>query len=198
MIEGVRLNRLGLERGRFWPTLALALAVFLPAVLWTQWDDSVDGEEAVPAGTTYTLQASSNPGAIGHGQVVFTVPASGWDTDLGANRQSSVTIVHSPVVVHTSAVGGVGDIQVLFERQARDLRMGSRIMFATGSHPYTTPTGLSGYWGDLTGERYSGALIVVGRDKVAAVVIAIAPLGGLEEQLGDINQILATLEVSGE
>lgn len=197
MIEGaVRLNRFGLERGRFWSALALALAVFAPAVLWTQWDKSIDGEETVPAGTVIHLAASSNPGAMGKGSVWFAVLGDGWVTETGANRQSAVTLVHGPVVVRTSAIGGVDDIQVLFERQARDLRMGNRVLFATGSRAYTTPTGLSGYWGDLTGERYSGALIVVGKGEVAAVIVAVAPLGRLEDQLGDLTSILATLEAS--
>lgn len=197
MIEGaVRLNRFGLERGRLWSALALALAVFAPVVLWTQWDGAVDGEEAVPAGTVITVEASSNPGAVGKGRVWFTVPGDGWVTETGANRQSAVTLVHSPVVVRTSAVGGVDDILVLFERQARDLRMGNRVLFATGSREYATPTGLSGYWGDLTGERYSGALIVVGLGDVAAVIVAVAPLGRLEDQLGDLTAILATLGAS--
>ena len=197
MIEGaVRLNRFGLERGRFWPAVLLAVAVFAPALLWTQWDGSVDGEEAVPAGTVVTVEASSNPGAAGEGRVWFTVPGDGWVTETGANRASAVTLVHSPVVIRVSAIGGVDDILVLFERQARDLRMGNRVLFATGTRDYTTPTGLSGYWGDLTGERYSGALIVVGLGEVAAVIVAVAPLGRLEDQLGDIAGILATLEAS--
>ncbi|MEV0648443.1 hypothetical protein AB0I28_24585 [Phytomonospora sp. NPDC050363] len=197
MIEGaVRLNRFGLERGRLWSAVLLALAVFAPAVLWTQLDSAVDGDEGVAAGTVITLQASSNPGAAGKGSAWFTVPGDGWITETGSNRPSAVTLVHSPVVVRTSAIGGVDDILVLFERQARDLRMGDRVLFETGSRAYTTPTGLSGYWGDLTGERYSGALIVVGKGPVAAVIVAVAPLGRLEDQLNDITAILATLEVS--
>lgn len=198
MIEGaVQLNRFGLERGRLWPAILVLLAVFAPAVVWTQWNNAVDGEQPVPDGTVYRLEAAPNPGAAGHGGVTFTVPGPGWVTDKGTNKSNSVILVAGSVVVRVQAVAGVGDLKVLFDRQSRDLRVASRVMFTTGSREYTSPGGLTGYWGDLTGDRYGGALVVVGHDGAAAVITAAAPLGSVESQMDDITRILTGLEVRG-
>lgn len=198
MIEGaIQLNHLGLERGKLWPALLTLLAVFAPAVLWTQWDNAINGQHPVSEGTVFHLEATPTPGAGGQGTVTVTIPSGEWVTDEGANKPDSVTLVTGPVIIRIQAVAGVDDLKVLFDRQSRDPRVEARAMFTTGSRPYTTPTGLTGYWGDLTSERFSGAIVVVGRDGAAAVLTAAAPLGSAEAQMNDLTRLLATLEVTG-
>ncbi|GAA4920785.1 hypothetical protein [Stackebrandtia albiflava] len=198
MIEGaVQLNRFGLERRRTWPAVALAIAVFLPALFWTQWNKAVPGEAEVAPGTVLTLSATGPPETGSFGRIRLTIPAdgSGWRTATGRNRQSTVVLVHGSVWLETHAMAGVDDFGVLFDRQSRDLGNEDPAMFTTGKERYTSPTGLTGYRGTLTGERYGGTLYVLGRGDVAAVVVTRAPLGRLDGEALTIEQILATLEV---
>lgn len=199
MIEGaVRLNRVGLERHKTWSAVALAIAVFLPAILWTQWNNAVSGETELAPGTVMTLTAIGTPETGSIGQVTLTIPddGGGWGTATGENRQSSVVLVHGSIWLEATAVAGVGDFSVLFDRQSRDLSNADPPMFTTGKVPYTSPTGLTGYRGTLTGERYGGTLYVLGDGEIAAVVVARAPLGRLDGEAMTIERILATLEVS--
>jgi len=199
VIEGaVRLNRVGLERHKTWSAVALAIAVFLPAILWTQWNNAVSGEAELAPGTVLTLTAIGTPETGSSGQVTLTIPddGGGWRTATGENRQSSVVLVHGSVWLEATAVAGVGDFSVLFDRQSRDLSNADPAMFTTGKAAYTSPTGLTGYQGTLTGERYGGNLYVLGDGKIAVVVVTRAPLGRLDGEAITIEHILATLEVS--
>jgi len=175
----------------------MAILVFAPAVIWSHWNNSVSGERELSAGDRFVLTAVGTPDAPGTGTVVVTVPDDdGWTTDTGNNRASRIDLVHGPAVVEVTAVAGVNDMSVLFDRQRRDQSNADPAMFTTGKRSYESPTGLTGYAGNMTGERYSGVLIVVGRGAVAAVVVAYAPLGRLDGETKAIEQILATLEVS--
>ncbi|HIW63149.1 MAG TPA: hypothetical protein H9881_11875 [Candidatus Stackebrandtia excrementipullorum] len=179
--------------------MALAVAVFLPAVLWTQWNNAVPGEEQLARGAVISLNAVGSPETGSTGQVRLVIPdegGDGWRTATGQNRQSSAVLVHGSVWVEVRAVAGVGDLSVLFERQSRELGNGDPAMFTTGRAQYTSPAGLTGYRGPLTGERYGGMLYVLGNGDVAAVVVARAPLGRLDGEAASIERLLALLEVS--
>lgn len=200
MIDGaVRLNRVGLERNKTWPAIALAVAVFLPALFWTQWNNNVPGEAQLVPGTVISLTAVGTPETGSSGEVRLTVPddgSDGWRTATGQNRQSSVVLVHGSVWLEATAVAGVRDFAVLFERQSRELGNGDPAMFTSGRTAYTSPTGLTGYRATLTGERYGGTLYVLGKGDVAAVIVTRAPVGRLDGESTTIERILATLEVS--
>lgn len=200
MIDGaVRLNRVGLERNKTWQAVVLAVLVFLPALLWTQWNNSVPGEAELSPGTVIGLTAVGTPETGSFGEVRLTIPddtGDGWRTATGQNRQSSVVLVHGSVWLEATAVAGVGAFSVLFDRQARELGNGDPAMFTSGRSEYTSPLGLTGYRGTLTGERYGGTLYVMGSGEVAAVIVARAPLGRLEGEATAIERILTTLEVS--
>lgn len=197
MIEGaVRLNRFGLERRKLWPALIMALAVFAPIIAWMTANNLVSGQEELPEGEPITLRATPPPMAPpGTGTVRIEIPNKGWSTETSASSTDSVTLVHSPLVMTVDAVAGVEDLSRLFTRQERDLAEARPAYFVTDDKPYTTDTGLKGYWGDLTGERYGGALVVVGKGTVAAVVKVTAPLGRLDGEFTDVRDLLDSLEV---
>jgi hypothetical protein len=179
-----------------WSAVAMLVAVFAPVILWTQWNDSLSGEETLPAGERIVLTATPPPMApTAKGRVELTIPGDGWATNVDDGKSDHTRLVHNTVVVDVTAVAGVEDIEVLFERQIRDRADGNPPMFTTGSHDYTSPTKLNGLWGDLTGEGYSGALIVLGRETVAVVLTVTAPLGRLDNELDGITTILADLKV---
>ncbi|HZE37272.1 MAG TPA: hypothetical protein VE172_00520 [Stackebrandtia sp.] len=198
MVDGaVRLNRFGWERGKVWSTLVMALAIFAPVILWTQWNNMVSGQEELRAGSRIILSATPPPMAPSEeGIVSLSIPGNGWTVDTGSSKPAERVLVHSPMVVSFSAVAGVKDIGVLFDRKKRDLADGNPSMFTTDVKSYTSPKGLKGLWGDLTGERYGGALVVVGRGSVAAVLEVTGPLGHLDGEMDSIHDILSSLEVS--
>lgn len=197
MIEGaVRLNRFGLERGKLWPALLMAVAVFAPIITWVTANNLVSGQEELPEGELITLSATPPPMAPpGTGTVRFEIPDEGWSIDTSESSTGSVTLVFSPLVMTVEAVAGVEDLDRLFERQRRDLAEARPAYFVTDAKSYATKTGLKGLWGDLTGERYGGALVVLGTGTVAAVVKVTAPLGHLDGEIGDVADLLDSLEV---
>lgn len=197
-IDGaIPLNRLGLERGKLWSAVVMLIAVLAPMLWWAQWDRMVSGEEQLSQGSKITLKAVSPPMAPqSTGNVTVTVPGSGWTTDVGASRPNVQDMVHNSVHVAITAVAGVDDINVLFDRKRRDLADSRTSLFTTSDKTYHTPNSLNGLWGDLTGDSYSGALIVVGKKAVAAIVVVTAPMGHMDGEMGDITKIMGSLRVS--
>lgn len=198
MIEGaVRLNRFGLERRKLWPALIVAIAVFAPIITWMTANNLVSGQEELREGDLITLTATPPPMAPpGTGTVRIEIPNEGWSSETSESSTDSVRLVHSPLVMPVEAVAGVEKLSRTFERQQRDLAEARPAYFVTDAKPYTTDTGLKGYWGDLTGERYGGALVVVGKGTVAVVVQVTAPLGRLDGESNDVRDLLDSMEVS--
>lgn len=196
-MEGaVRLNRFGLERRKLWPALIMVVAVFTPIVTWMTANNLVSGQEELPPGHVISLSATPPPMAPpGSGVVRFAIPNEGWASETSASSTDSVTLVHSPLVMTVEAVAGVEDLERLFDRQRRDLAEARPAYFVTDAKSYRTKTGLKGLWGDLTGERYGGALVVLGEETVATIVRVTAPLGRLDGEISDVADLLDSLEV---
>ena len=197
VIEGaIRLNRFGLERGKLWPAVAMAIAIFAPLVTWAGANSLVSGDEELPRGYQITLTGTPAPMAPpGTGTVELTIPDEGWSLDVAGASTEEVTLVHDPLTLRVTSVAGVEDLKRTFSRQKRELADDKPALFVTDAKPYSASKGLDGLWGDLTGERYGGALIVVGQDSAAAVVKMTAPLGQLDGEYGDVSEILSTMEV---
>lgn len=192
----MRLNRFGLERGHLVSTVVMLLAVFAPLLLWTQWNEAVSGEEVLAPGTVITLTATPPPlSPPARATVTMRIDAEGWTTDVGDAKSNRRTLIHYPLQLSLTAVAGVENIDLLFERQRRELASGDSALFTSSTRAYTTDSGLAGLWGDLTGESYSGALVVVGRGTAAAAVVVTAPLGRLDNEMSDIIAMIATLTV---
>ncbi|ADD43928.1 hypothetical protein Snas_4279 [Stackebrandtia nassauensis DSM 44728] len=198
MIEGaIRLNRFGLEQGKLWPALLMAVAVFAPVVTWITANHLVPGQEELAPDYEIELSATPPPMAPPDtGSVAFKIPNEGWSIETSESSTKSVTLVHSPLVLTVDAVAGVEDLTVLFNRKKRDLADAKPSYLVTDSKPYRPTDDLKGLRGDLTGERYGGALIVVGKGSVAAVVEVTAPLGRLDGEFDDVDDMLGSLEVT--
>ncbi|MGH8877674.1 MAG: hypothetical protein ACRD0P_10085 [Stackebrandtia sp.] len=198
MIEGaIRLNRFGLERGKLWPAILMAIAVFAPLITWTTANSLVSGEEELPRGYKIVLTGTPAPMAPpGTGTVTLTIPHEGWSIDASSASTDEVTLVHNPLTLRVTAVAGVKDLKRLFSRQKRDLADEKPALFVTDAKPYSASKKLEGLWGDLTGERYGGALVVVGKGTAAAVIKVTAPLGQLDGEFSDISDIMASMEVT--
>ena len=54
--------------------MALAVAVFLPAVLWTQWNNAVPGEEQLARGAVISLNAVGSPEPVQRGRCDWSSP----------------------------------------------------------------------------------------------------------------------------
>jgi hypothetical protein len=192
----IRLNRLGLERGRMWQAVLAAVAIAMPMAVWLGLERVLgDSVQSIGAGETLYLQSYPVAGA----NLRYELPGDGW-TSPGvhfADQRQNFTRDHLSASVEVDS--GVDSLQRLLERRLAPI-IGEPGYTYTNLRPHTdAATGLSGYRADVLGIDTAGSITVVGNDKgAAAILVLLAP--GSDPAAGEVDPTpyLATFELEGE
>lgn len=191
----IRLNRIGLERGRLWQTVLAAVAILLPVALWTGLERAVgDATEKLVPGETVTLE--SYP--VADAQLQFLPPGSGWSAGLSLS-QHRIELFRGKVSATVQVDTAVNSLRRLLERRANRLTTTQSGVSATDIREYRNPVnGLEGYRADLYGRNIAGTIVVVGiSDGSAATVITIAPSGQLDDSIAGADDFVSSFVLSG-
>lgn len=192
----IRLNRLGLERGRMWQAVAAAVAIALPMALWLGLERALgDSVQEIAEGETLFLQSYPVPGA----SLEYELPGPGW-TSPGvhfADQRQNFARDHLTASVEVDS--GVDSLRTLLERRAEPIATQNGYAYHD-IRPYTDEaTGLSGYRADIIGIDSAGTITVVGNDAgAAAILVLIAPASDSSDSEVDPEPYLATFALKGE
>lgn len=169
----IRLNRLGLERGRMWQAVLAAVAIALPVALWLGLERALgDSVLNIGDGDTLYLQSYPVPGA----RLEYELPGSGW-TSPGvhfADQRQNFVLDHlrASVEVHS----GVDSLRRLLDRRVQPVIGQNGYVYNNVREYAHEGAGLSGYRADIIGIDSAGSITVVGNGKgAAATLILIAP-----------------------
>ena len=191
----IRLNRVGLERGRMWQAVVAAVAIVLPMVLWLGLERAVgDTTEKLVPGETITLH--SYP--VADATLQFLPPGSGWSTGLTLSRHR-ITLDRGKVSAIVQVDTDVESLRRLLDRRAEHLTDSQPGITATGVRDYHDPiNGLDGFRADLYGRNIAGSIIVVGNGEgAAATVVTLAPSGQLDDSTASADDFVSSFVLSG-
>ncbi|QSB03900.1 hypothetical protein [Natronoglycomyces albus] len=195
----VRLNRFGMEQGRTWPAVAVALAIAIPIMFWTFLERGASQlSEAAPRGSMITVNSYPEDGA----RLSFAIPSSGWQHDVSVSP-AEATIRRGSITLTVQVSAGVNDLERFMERRSDNVVANNTQVIASRPHPYRSHTAqLDGYWSDLVGRSTSGAIVVLrngsgddqaARARGAITVIALAPAGRLDEGMTELERLLDSM-----
>ncbi|WP_199033767.1 hypothetical protein [Glycomyces salinus] len=191
----IRLNRLGLEKGRMWQALAAAIAIVLPVLAWTGAERLV-GEpvEQFAPGETITLESTPAPNA----QLQFLPPGDGWTTELNLSR-FRINLERGKISASVQVDTDVGSLRTLLDRRAERLTTTQPGLAATNVREYRNAVnGLTGYRADLYGRSVAGSIVVVGNgDGAAATLILLSPAGQLDGGTAVADDFVSSFVLSG-
>ncbi|WP_026930592.1 hypothetical protein [Glycomyces tenuis] len=191
----IRLNRLGLERGRVWQTVLAAVAIVLPMALWTGLERAVgDTTEKLVPGETITLH--SYP--VDNARLQFLPPGSGWSTGLTL-AEYRIELNRGKVSATVQVDTAVASLTRLLERRADRLTATQPGIAASNVREYRNQVnGLEGYRADLYGRNIAGSIVVVGTDGgAAATVITIVPSGQLDDSAASADDFVSSFVLGG-
>ncbi|THV30632.1 hypothetical protein [Glycomyces paridis] len=192
----IRLNRLGLERGRMWQAVLAALAIALPMGVWLGLERALgDSVQSITDGETLYLQSYPVAGA----GLKFELPGDGW-TSPGvhfADQRQNFTRDHLTASVEVDS--GVDSLERLLQRRAEPIVAQNGYTY-TDLREYTdTGSGLTGYRADIIGIDTAGSITVVGNDKgAAAILVLLAPGADPRAEQVDPAPYLASFRLEGE
>ncbi|MCH7231826.1 hypothetical protein L0U85_13325 [Glycomyces sp. L485] len=192
----IRLNRLGLERGRMWQAVVAAVVIVLPMALWIGLERAVgDTTEKLVPGETIILQ--SYP--VADAQLQFLPPGRGWSTGLSLSR-FRITLNRDKVSATVQVDTAVDSLRRLLDRRAERLTGSQPGITATNVREYRNPVnGLDGYRADLYGRNIAGSIVVVGNsDGAAATVITLAPFGQIDDSTAGADDFVSSFVIGGE
>jgi hypothetical protein len=192
----VRLNRIGLERGRMWSAVLAAAAIALPMVFWVGVERVVGtAPEELRPGETITLESYPVADAF----LQFTPPGDGWRSGVTLARYR-VGLSRGSASVTVQVDTGVADLRRLLERRADRLTTGGPGVTAVNIRPYESPAwvGLDGYRADLYGRNVTGSIIVVGNGNgAAATLVAVTPWNRADEVSADVEAFVSSFVLGG-
>jgi hypothetical protein len=192
----IRLNRLGLERGRMWQAVLAAIAIALPLVLWIGLERHL-GESVQRIDPDEPLYLRSYP--VSAASLEFRLPGEDWTSPgihMAEQRQNFVRGNLSAVVeVDTN----VASLENLLARRA-DPIAAERGFAYYNERPYeNAASGLSGYRADIVGVDTAGTITVVGEDGgAAAILILLAPGDDPAAEEVDPDPFIAAFALEGK
>jgi hypothetical protein len=192
----IRLNRLGLERGRMWQAVLAAAAIALPLAVWLGLERAL-GESVQSIGEGETLYLQSYP--VAGASLEYRLPGAGW-TSPGvhfADQRQNFTRDHLTASVEVGS--GVDSLETLLERRVAPI-VGEPGYTYTDLRPYTdTATGLSGFRADVLGIDTAGSITVVGNGEgAAAILVLLAPGSDPGAEEVDPAPFIARFRLEGE
>ena len=191
----IRLNRLGLERGRFWQALAAAVAIVLPVAVWTG-AERLAGEavEQFAPGETITLESTPAPNA----QLQFMPPGDGWTTEFNLTGYR-IDLDRGETSASIQVDTDVDSLRTLLDRRAERLTSTQAGIAATNIREYrNAANGLTGYRADLYGRVIAGSIVVVGNTEgAAATLILLSPAGQIDGSTAVADGFVSSFVLSG-
>lgn len=192
----IRLNRLGLERGRTWQAVLAALAIALPLVLWIGLERSL-GESVQRIELDEPLYLRSYP--VSAASLEFRLPGEGWTSPGIHMAEQRQNFVRGNLSVAIEVDTNVASLEKLLVRRA-DPIAAERGYAYYNERPYTNAaSGLSGFRADLVGIDTAGTITVVGQDGgAAAILILLAPGDDPAAAEVDPDAFIAAFELEGK
>lgn len=191
----VRLNRFGLEEGRGWPALIVALAIAVPLIFWTIVERGASQLSAdVPRGNVISIESYPEEGT----RLSFAVPSEGWKQEVGVSPNES-TIQRGSITVTVNVSSGVNNLRNFMERRTDHVVANNSQVVASRTQDFRSHTAqLDGFWADLVGRSTSGAIVVLNHDsalgaQAAISVVALAPAGRLDEGMHDLERVVDSM-----
>ncbi|GAA1664181.1 hypothetical protein GCM10009830_07130 [Glycomyces endophyticus] len=192
----IRLNRLGLERGRMWQALLAAVAIALPVAVWLGLERAL-GESVQNIGDGDTLFLQSYP--VAGASLEYELPGSGW-TSPGvhfADQRQNFVLDHLTASVEVDS--GVDSLERLLDRRVQPVIAQNGYIYNNVRKYADEASGLSGYRADIIGIDSAGSITVVGNDKgAAAILVLIAPGADPAAQDVDPGPYVATFALEGK
>lgn len=191
----VRLNRFGLEEGKGWPALIVALAIAAPLIFWAIVERGASQLSAdVPRGSVISLESFPEDGT----RLSFAVPSEGWKQEINVSPAES-TIRRGSITVTVYVSSGVNNLRNFMERRTDHVVANNSQVVASRTQEFRSHTAqLDGYWADLVGRSTSGAIVVLNhestaRTQAAISVVALAPAGRLDEGMQDLERVVDSM-----
>lgn len=192
----IRLNRLGLERGRMWQAVLAAIAIALPLVFWIGLERFLgESVQRIDPGERLYLRSYPVSGAA----LEFRLPGDGWTSPgihMAEQRQNFLLgTLSASVEVDTN----VASLEKLLVRRAEPIAA-QRGFAYINERPYANAaSGLSGFRADIVGIDTAGTITVVGEDGgAAAILILLAPGDDPAAPAVDPDPFIAAFELEGE
>lgn len=192
----IRLNRLGLERGRMWQAVIAAAAIALPVVVWLGLERALgDSVQNIGEGETLYLQSYPVAGA----SLEYRLPGAGWTSPGVHFADQRQNFVRDHLTASVEVGSGVDSLEVLLERRVAPI-VGEPGYTYNDLRPYTdTATGLSGVRADVLGIDTAGSITVVGNGEgAAAILVLLAPGSDPGADEVDPAPYIATFRLEGE
>jgi len=192
----IRLNRLGLERGRMWQAVVAAIAIALPMAVWLGLERAL-GESVQSIGDGETLYLRSYP--VAGASLEYELPGEGW-TSPGvhfADQRQNFTRDHLDASVEVDS--GVDSLKRLLDRRVGAVVAEPGYTYNNLRDYSNADAGLAGYRADIIGIDTAGSITVVGNDKgAAAIIVLLAPGSNPSASELDPDPFVATFELEGE
>lgn len=191
----IRLNRFGLEQGRSWSALIVALAIALPLVFWAIIERGASQLSSdVPRGTVISVDSYPEEGT----RLSFAVPSTGWQQEVKVSPAES-TIRRGSITLTVQISSGVNNLDNFMERRTDHVVANNSQVVASRAQEFLSHTArLEGYWADLVGRSTSGAIVVLNQrddsdSQTAISVVALAPAGRLDEGMQDLERLVDSM-----
>ncbi|RRS00676.1 hypothetical protein [Glycomyces terrestris] len=192
----IRLNRLGLERGRMWQAVLAAIAIALPMALWLGLERALgDSVQNIGEGDTLFLQSYPVAGA----SLEYELPGSGWTSPGIHFADQRQNFVRDYLSASVEVDSGVDSLERLLDRRAEPVTAQRGLVY-NNVRPYANEdAGLAGFRADLIGVDSIGSITVVGNDKgAAAILVLIAPGADPAAEEVDPDPYIATFALEGK
>ena len=192
----IRLNRLGLERGRMWQAVLAAIAIALPLVLWIGLERSF-GESVQRIDPDEPLYLRSYP--VSAAGLEFSLPGEGWTSPGIHMAEQRQNFVRGNLTATVEVDTNVASLEKLLVRRAEPIAAESGYAYYNERSYANAESGLSGYRADIVGVDTAGTITVVGEDgSAAAILILIAP--GDDPAVGEVDPdpFIAGFALEGE
>lgn len=189
-VQSVPTGRYGFERRGWWSAggvLAIILAMwFIPAGI----NAAVAAPAAQPVDPSATYTVTDDDGDA----EATVTPAKGWETTTGTTGSPLVFYVGA-VAVSAQTFSDVEDTDRLWDRQARQARVGTPAAHMTRNGSYTTPSGLSGPVGTIAGGDMQGEVFLLAGDD-SGNVLRIDIYGSPGAQASHLDELEAFVDTA--
>ncbi len=188
-VQSIPRGRYGFERQGWWATaavLAVILAMwFIPAGI----DAAVAAPVAQPVNPSITYTVTDDDAKA------TVTPAQGWFTSTGTSG-SPLVFGTGGVTVVAQIFSDVEDIDRLWDRQDRQGQTATPVTHLNRNGTYTTPTGLSGPVGSISGGDMQGEVFLLAADGANGNVLRIDVYGTAGAQSRHLDELTAFVDTA--